>query len=310
MSEDFPIVITGQAAFGESVLKALLNAGEHIVGIFCPPEKEGGRPDPIKELALSKDIPVFQFKRMRDQDAIDAFISLNASLHVMAFVTDIVPDEIINAPLHGSIQYHPSLLPKHRGPSSINWPIIQGEEKTGLSIFWPDDGLDTGPILIQKEVEIKPDDTLGTIYFDQLFGMGVDAMVESVKLVKEGNAPKIEQDHSQMTYEGWCRPKDVIVDWSASGSDIYNLLRGSDPSPGAGSTFKGSSIQFYSTSKDSESSDEKPGTILELSDKGICVAVNHGRIWISKVKPANEKKCAASEWAHSNSVQLGDVFGE
>lgn len=309
MSEDFPIIITGQAAFGKSVLEALFNAGQNVIAVFCPPEKEGGRPDPIKELAITKDIPVFQFKRMRNQEAIDAFMRLNASLHVMAFVTDIIPNEIIDAPVHGSIQYHPSLLPKHRGPSSINWPIIQGDKKTGLSIFWPDEGLDTGPILIQKEVEIGPDDTLGSIYFDQLFPMGVDAMVESVQLVKDGKAPRIEQDHSQMTYEGWCRAKDVFVDWSATGDDIYNLVRGADPSPGAGSTFDGVPIQFYGASKDCENSSQKSGTVLEVSDKGVCVALSNGRLWITKVKPLNEKKCSASEWANENGVSVGDAFG-
>jgi methionyl-tRNA formyltransferase len=310
MSEDFPIVITGQAAFGKSVLEALLNCGENVVGVFCPPEKEGARPDPIKEFAIANNIKVFQFKRMRDQEAIDAFISLNASIHVMAFVTDIVPKEIINAPVHGSIQYHPSLLPKHRGPSSLNWPIIQGDKKTGISIFWPDEGLDTGPILIQKEIEIGPDDTLGTIYFDQLFPLGVEAMVESVKLVKDGKAPRIEQDHSQMTYEGWCRAKDTIVDWGASGGDIYNVVRGADPSPGAGSTYNGTSVQFYGTSMDLETSDQESGTILEISDKGISVALNSGRLWISKVKPFNEKKCSAFEWAKVNGVRVGDAFGQ
>ena len=310
MPEDFSIIITGQAAFGQSVLEKLLKAGENVVGIFCPPEKDGGRPDPIKVLAESNDIPVFQFKRMRDQECIDEFVALNASLHVMAFVTDIVPDEIINAPKLGSIQYHPSLLPLHRGPSSINWPIIQGDKKTGLSIFWPDDGLDTGPILMQKEVEIGPDDTLGTIYFDQLFGLGVDALVESVALVKDGKAPKIEQDHSQMTYEGWCRAKDVIVDWGASGEDIYNLVRGSDPSPGAGSTYRGTPIQFYGTSNDLEDFEGRSGTVIEISDKGVCVSMTNGRLWISKVKPSGEKKSTAAAWAAESGVQIGDVFGE
>ena len=122
--------------------------------------------------------------------------SLNADLCVMAYVTLLVPEPVLNAPRLGSIQYHPSLLPLHKGPSSINWPIIFGETKTGLSIFWPDEGLDTGPILLQKEVEIAPDDTLGSLYFNHLFPMGVAAMVEGVDLVRDGKAPRIEQDNT------------------------------------------------------------------------------------------------------------------
>ena len=168
------------------MLNALSEHGENIVGVFCPPDREGRPADPIKTSAEGHDIPVLQFRRMRNQDCIDAFTALNADLCVMAFVTDIVPDAILEAPTQGTIQYHPSLLPLHRGPSSINWPIIQGDEKTGLTIFWPDKGLDTGPILLQKETPISPDDTLGSVYFGRLFPMGVDAMVEAVDMVKVG----------------------------------------------------------------------------------------------------------------------------
>ena len=171
---------------------------------FCPPDREGRPVDPIKSAAGELKVDVFQPRRMRSKKAVEEFKSLDADLCVMAFVTDFVPSRILEAPRHGTIQYHPSLLPKHRGPSSINWPIIFGETETGLTIFWPDDGLDTGPILLQKRVPIGPDDTLGSLYFSQLFPLGVEAMVESVDLVRRGEAPRIEQDETQATYEGWC----------------------------------------------------------------------------------------------------------
>src|SRR5690606_37836153 len=122
--------------------------------VFAPPTRPGAPDDPLKTAADSHGLPVYQFKRMRDPEAVAAFQAINADLGVMAFVTDIVPESILFAPRLRTIQYHPSLLPKHRGPRSINWPINQGETRTGLSIFWPDEGLDTGPILLQKEVEI------------------------------------------------------------------------------------------------------------------------------------------------------------
>ena len=202
MADDFRIALIGQAAFGESVLNALVENGENVVAALCPPDRAGRAADPLKTAAEGHGVPVLQFRRMRNRDAIDAFEALNADLCVMAFVTDIVPDAILEAPTHGTIQYHPSLLPLHRGPSSINWPIIQGDEKTGLTIFWPDKGLDTGPILLQKETEIGPDDTLGSVYFGRLFPMGVDAMVEAVGMVKDGSAPRVEQNHDDATYEG------------------------------------------------------------------------------------------------------------
>ena len=309
MADDFRIALIGQAAFGESVLNALVEHQENIVGVFCPPDRDGRPADPLKAAAQAHAIPVLQFRRMRNQDAIDAFRALNADLCVMAFVTDIVPDEILEAPAQGTIQYHPSLLPLHRGPSSINWPIIQGETKTGLTIFWPDKGLDTGPILLQKETEIGPDDTLGSVYFGRLFPMGVDAMVEAVNLVKSGNAPRIEQNHADATYEGWCRPADVVIDWNAPVSEIYNMIRGSDPSPGAGATFGGDTLRLYRASKSDAQPEADPGVITDVTDEGFRIAANGGSIFVGRVQPGRNRKVPAPEWAQSVGLKPGDKLG-
>ena len=145
------ISIIGQSAFGESVAEEILKMnGTIISSIFSSSNPK----DPLNQFGLENDLPVRNFKRLRDNEAIESFKSFDVDLLVMAYVTDIVPMEIIKSPRLGTIQYHPSLLPLHRGPSSINWAIINGDKKTGISIFWPDEGLDTGPILLQKEVEI------------------------------------------------------------------------------------------------------------------------------------------------------------
>ena len=179
-----------------------------MVGVYTAPDREGRPPDPLKACADERGIPVFQPKSFRRPEVWEEMRGLEPDLGVMAYVTLFVPEEALNVPKLGTIQYHPSLLPMHKGPSSINWPIIFGAKKTGLSIFWPDNGLDTGPILLQKEVEIGPDDTLGSIYFNHLFPMGVEAMLEGVDLVREGRAPKEAQDPDAGTYEGWCRAEE------------------------------------------------------------------------------------------------------
>jgi hypothetical protein len=160
------------------------------------------------------------------------FKALKPDLQVMAFVTLFVPEEFLNIPTHGSIQYHPSLLPAYRGASAINWPIIKGEKETGLSIFWPDNGLDTGDVLLQKKTPISATDTLGTVYFDRLFPLGVDAMMESVDLVKAGKAPRIKQDASKATYEGRCGPDNAKIDWGKPWEQIDRLIRGCNPPRG------------------------------------------------------------------------------
>ena len=186
------IVVHGQQAFGKAVLEALLKRGENVVGVYVAPEKPGQKADPLKEAAVAAKLPVFQPASYRKPEVVEEFKALKPDLQVMAFVTLFVPEEFLNAPTHGSIQYHPSLLPAYRGASAINWPIILGEKETGLSIFWPDNGLDTGDVLLQKKTPIGPKDTLGTVYFDRLFPMGVEAMLESVDLVKAGKAPRTQ----------------------------------------------------------------------------------------------------------------------
>jgi methionyl-tRNA formyltransferase len=303
------IALIGQAAFGESVLNALVEGGEDVVGVFCPPDAEGRPPDPLKAAAESHGVPVFQYRRLRDQSAIDAFAGMKSDLSVMAFVTDIVPEAILQAPSLGTIQYHPSLLPRHRGPSSINWPIIQGESITGLTVFWPDSGLDTGPILLQREVEITSEDTLGSLYFNKLFPAGVDAMVEAVGMVKDGSAPRLAQDESQATYEGWCRAEDVVIDWAKPIREIYNLVKGGDPSPGANTTLNGDRIGFYRAGTREDHGDGAPGEVVEISSEGFEVAAEGGTLLIGRVQPESSRKLAAAEWAESAGLTIGARFG-
>jgi methionyl-tRNA formyltransferase len=198
--------------------------------VYTPPDRSG---EPVKEAADESGIQVVRPARMRDQQVIADYARLDADLAVMAFVTDIIPESLLNIPSIGTICYHPSLLPRHRGASGINWAIIQGDTRTGLTIFWVDKGIDTGPILLQKEVEIGPDDTTGSLYFNTLFPVGVDAIVEAVELIKRGDAPKILQDDSKATYEPPFDDRFSCIDFEKMVGDIYNLIIGADPQPGA-----------------------------------------------------------------------------
>lgn len=309
MPKNLRIVVIGQAAFGEKVLEALLANDENVIGVFCPPDIDGQPFDPIKQFAENHNVPVSQFPRLRRQAAIDAFRDLNSDLCVMAFVTDIVPDAILENPTKGTIQYHPSLLPKHRGPSSMNWPIIQNETETGVTIFWPDAGLDTGPVLLQKEVDITANDTLGTLYFGKLFDLGVRAIVEAVAMVGEGTAPRLVQDESRATYEGWCRSEDVVIDWHKPVGEIYDVIRGSDPSPGANSTFDGTRIGFFKTSKAIEETGRPGGEVVEVNESGFRVAALGGSIMVGRVQQGNQRKVMASEWMDSVGLVKGARFG-
>ena len=302
------IVLIGQQAFGKSVLDAILDGGhDEVVGVFCSPDQEGRREDPLKLGAIERGIPVFQPDRFRSEEAIKTFIELYSELCVMAYVTDIVPMQMIQGPLYGTIQYHPSLLPLHRGPSSINWPIMMGENKTGLTIFWPDEGLDTGPILLQKEVEIGPDDTLGSMYFNHLYPMGVEAILDSIDLIRHGNAPRIAQDESKATYESWAKAKDARIDWSKPSQQVYNLIRGCNPQPGANTRHDDERIKIFdSTLGTSENSDSEPGTVVSVGEGGFEVATGDGSVVVKRVQRRGTKKETASEFASIVGLQIGD----
>ena len=304
------IALVGQSAFGEAVLRALVEQGEEVVGVLCPPDREGRPFDPLKSAAVELGIAVLQFRRMRDAQAIEAFRELSADLGVMAYVTDIVPQEILEAPTHGTIQYHPSLLPLHRGPSSINWAVIQGDRETGLSIFWPDSGLDTGPILLQKRVEIGPDDTTGSLYFDKLFPLGVSAMVEAIGLVATGQAPRIEQDHSSATYEGWCKAAEARIDWGMDARALYNLVRGADPSPGAWTTFGESGLALFRASMQPGDHGRPEGEVIAMDETAITIAARGGSLVVGRVRPEGGRKVEAAVWAGKVGLAEGDRFGE
>lgn len=301
------IALIGQAAFGEKVLEALLDQGEQVAVVYMPPDPSPGKSSTFRELAESKSIPVRQPSRMRDPEVFEDFVTFGADLTVMAFVTDIVPPTILNHPPLGTIQYHPSLLPRHRGASAINWAVINGETTTGLSIFWPNEGLDTGPILLQKEVSIAPDDTLGTVYFDKLFPLGIEAMVESVRLVREGRAPKIPQDLSQGEYEPLC--KRMTIDWMYPVGVVYNVIRGCNPSPGATTLYDGREIKIFDSEKRSVSGPQTPGTITHVGDDGFLVAASGGSILVKRVQPVGAAKLSAAEFADSAGLKVGDRLG-
>ena len=301
------IIIVGQGPFGEKVLEALIKKGENVVGVFSPPDKRG---EAIKELAERSKISFFQPAHMKDPQVYDVFKKLQPDLVVLAFVTDIIPERLLSIPSHGTICYHPSLLPRHRGASGINWAIIQGDKRTGLTILWADKGIDTGSILLQKEVEIGPNDTTGSLYFNNLFPMGIDAMMEAVELIKKGKAPRIPQDESKATYEPPCDDKVASVDFEKSINDIYNLIRGCDPQPGAYTTFKGKKVRFYDARMDPLPSGRGRGQIVAIEEGGLQIAVKGGTIKIGKLRVDKGEKVGAMEFARSVDLKVGDRFGE
>ncbi|HZE21070.1 MAG TPA: methionyl-tRNA formyltransferase [Desulfobaccales bacterium] len=302
------IALIGQTAFAADVMKGLTEKGQQVVGIFCPPDR-GGRTDAFKDAALAAGIPLFQPPQMKDPQAYDQMVSLNPDLAVLAFVTDIVPGKVLAVPKQGAICYHPSILPRYRGASAINWAVINGEKETGLTIFWVDEGIDTGDILLQKKVEIGPNDTTGTLYFNKLYPLGVEACVEAVDLIAQGKAPRIPQDNSQATYDLPCDEKMAGLNWNQPARMVYDFVRGCDPQPGATTTYKGERVKLYNASFLMADHTAQPGEILEVSDKGIKVAVPGAAILITRFRTKDLGKVKAPEFIQAKQPVPGERFG-
>ena len=300
------IVVHGQQAFGKAVLERLLEQGENIVAVCTAPDKEGRPMDPLKELAEENGLPVHQPASWKTDEALALMKSFEADVCIMAYVLLFVPQPVLDAPKLGSFQYHPSVLPMHRGPSSINWPIAMGSEKTGLTIFWPNEGLDEGPILMQKHCDIEADETLGDVYFNKLFPMGVDAMIESLALVKEGKAPRIEQNLDDGSYESWFGKDQARIDWSKNNDEVYNIIRAANPQPGAWFTFKEQPVKIYGAEKLDQAG--KPGEVLASDGNSFTVACAKGAIKISKVR-ADAGKISAGEYATAAGLESGQTVG-
>jgi methionyl-tRNA formyltransferase len=307
------IAIIGQQDFGKAVLEAFLARGDEVAGVFCAPEKPGARPDVLKVAAHEKGVRVFQLPSLKSPEAVQQMKALNAQIGIMAFVLQFAPQEFVNIPKHGTIQYHPSLLPKYRGPSSINWPIIRGDTRTGLTIFRPNDGLDEGPVVLQKETPISPDDTLGTVYFDRLFPMGVTAMLEAADLVVSNKHREVAQDESQASYEGWCRKAEARINWANHVDFIYNSVRGCNPAPGAWTMLEGKELQLFDARKHPVRTfgavKGKLGEVVEVTDKSFQVTAQGGRIEVLRAKLGDGKKVTAGELLSSGQIRPGATLG-
>src|SRR4030088_1080868 len=288
------ISIIGQQDFGKAALEAFLGRGDTVAGVFCAPEKPGARPDPLRLAAQQAGLEVFQPCSLQTEYAHEMLRKLDVDLGVMAYVLQFAPQDFVRIPRHGMIQYHPSLLPRYRGPSAINWPIIRGDTHTGLTIFRPTDGLDEGPVILRRETEISPDDTVGTVYFDRLFPMGVAALLEAADLVASGRAPNIAQDESASSYEGWCRSAEARINWHSHVDQVYNLIRGCNPAPGAWTVFNGKKLQVFDARKHLSRTFSqvrgKVGSVTAVEGQSLFVMSQGGQIEVLKVRYDDGKK--------------------
>lgn len=302
------IIFIGQAAFGKEAFEALVAQGEDVIGVITVEDTVDKKfPNPVKESALAHGIEVYQANYLKKPEAIAWVAERNPDLLVLGFVTAFVPQQMIGSARHGGINYHPSLLPKFRGGSAINWAIISGEKETGVSIHFIDAGVDTGPVLLQEKVMIKPDDTVKSLYFEKLYPMGIRMIGEAAKLIREGKAAPVVQDESLASFQPVISAADTVIDWSQATGTLYNLIRGTNPSPGAHTSIGTKNVKLFDASPGDQGGD--PGTIISIEEDCFSVATGDGSISIMSAQAPGQKKSNAAEFIASLNLAVGDRFG-
>jgi len=304
------VIFIGQAPFGRDCLKALIDQGEKVVGVLTAADKPGQKtPNPVKELASETGLPLLQPQRLRDREAHEWVKGLCPDLLILAFVTEIVPQAMINLATCGGINFHPSLLPAYRGGSAMNWALINGETETGVTIHKIDAGIDTGPIIIQEKVSIEPDDTVKSLYFDKIYPLGVKMVAEAVRLIREGKAVPVPQDELRASFQPVVKESDVQINWQREAQRVYNLIRGSNPTPGAWTVWRGEKLKIWEA-KTCEAQGA-PGVVLEvLGEQGFVIATAKGAILAQRVQFGNSRnKVPAGQFAAASNLQAGEQLG-
>lgn len=310
------VVFMGTPDFSVPVLQRLLEEKYEVIAVVTQPDRPVGRkkvltPPPVKVEALKHDIPVYQPEKIRQSDELKAIISLNPDIIVTAAFGQILPKELLDAPKFGCVNVHASLLPELRGGAPIHYSILQGKEKTGITIMYMAEKLDAGDIISVAEVEIEEEDTVGTLH-DKLSRVGSDLLAETLPKLLAGEITPIPQKDEEATFAPNLKRADEQIDWSVSGEEIYNKIRGLNPWPVAFTLYQGKVMKVWAGKKVAKKRDAAPGTIVDITDHGPIVATgNDTYIQLTEVQPAGKKKMDISQFLRGagSKMQVNEILG-
>ena len=307
------IVFMGTPDIAVGCLQKIIDEKHEILGVVTQPDKPVGRGKkmgmpPVKELALKYDIPVYQPIKARDEEFVQVLRELNPDLIVVVAFGQILPKSILDIPKLGCVNVHVSLLPKYRGAAPINWVIINGEEKTGVTTMYMDEGLDTGDMILTSEFALNDEITAGELH-DIMKEEGALVLKETIDLIAKGEAPRIPQNHEEFTYAPMMNKILGQIDFSKSAKEIHNLVRGVNPWPSAYTTYKGQTMKVWKTKVLNETSDKHPGTILKVDKEGIRVITKDNVLLIKEIQMPGKKRVLVEEYIKGNSIETNEILG-
>ena len=305
-------VFFGAPDFAAESLLALIEGGHEILAVVSQPDKGRGRsgkpvPTPVGQIALEKGILLLRPEKIRDKDLEGQLRELSAEIFIVAAYGQFLPLRLLNMPEHGAVNVHASLLPKYRGASPVATAIIKGESITGISIMQMAKGMDTGPVLHMREIEIAGDDTAGSLTA-KLAKLGGEALLEALDMIKEGRAVPVPQDDNLATYAPLFTKEMGLMDFSKSANEAANLVRGLDPWPGAYVNIPGGTLKIWRAASSADSHNTAPGTILSADSRGIRVACKDGVLELLEVQAPGGKRLAAVEYIKGRQVPIGQVL--
>jgi methionyl-tRNA formyltransferase len=305
----------GTPSFAVPTLEAFIQAGWPIVGVVCQPDRPAGRgqqvlPPPVKELAVTHGLPVYQPERIRrNPEFLEQVRALNPALIVVVAYGNILPPELLEIPRYGCLNVHASLLPKYRGAAPIQWSVIEGDTLTGVTLMRMDEGMDTGDMLAKAELEIAPDDTALSLA-PKLANLGAQLALEQIPNWIAGKLPAVPQDNSQATMAPKLTKETGVLDWNKSAVALHNLVRGVQPWPGASTTLFGQPLKVVGTSVDKGHSGT-PGEILALTPEGWVVGTGQGALVLTHVQlPGKPPRPAADLARGLRDLHVGTRLGE
>ncbi|HWQ30528.1 MAG TPA: methionyl-tRNA formyltransferase [Negativicutes bacterium] len=309
------IVFMGTPEFAVPCLEALIEQKHDIIAVVTQPDRARDRgkklaPPPVKVRAEEAGIPVYQPERIKTGEFVETLRALKPDAMIVVAFGQMLSQEILDIPSYGCINVHASLLPQYRGAAPINWCIINGEQKTGVTTMYMDKGMDTGDMIIKRELEISENATAGELH-DRLMLLGASVLSETMELIQKGNAPRITQDSSNATYAPIMDKKLGSIDWTKSAPDIRNLIRGTYPWPGAYSTYNGKVFKIFAADiVDNDTPNKNPGCISRVGRNSITVACGKGSLRISELQFQNEKRMAVEAYLRGHEILEDTVLGQ